>query len=302
MPLIHEIQAELLDENKGVGFILLKLKFLASKLDAEFLEDWVQHEAEGYPEEVDVPDYRVASITYEGNFADAVKQLTTTIPTHLVKEYAGEQWTRYEIRSGLSLIDQQLRDLRDGNHFGIDASNLPLLLQDKVFKGMAIIGIQSKIDKGAFLNVQHTVRSRVLDFVLKLEKQMPSVVDIEIGGRVTKLSDDERATVTHLTQQVIHGNVTHINASGDNLALHVKVEQGDLEALVTALTQKGIAKRDAQELAEIAKVNPGELDEEGTESWLQEKLRKGAIEAWGIGKDVAKPVIIEALKGYFGLS
>ncbi|MDF1727364.1 MAG: hypothetical protein P1U53_06410, partial [Sulfitobacter sp.] len=70
MPLIHDIQTALLDENASVGPMLLKLRFLAAKLDADILEEWVQHEAEGYPDDVDVPEYRQASITCTGSFAD----------------------------------------------------------------------------------------------------------------------------------------------------------------------------------------------------------------------------------------
>ena len=49
MALIHDIQLDLLDEEKNVGSTLLKIKVLASKLEADVLEDWVTHEIEGYP-------------------------------------------------------------------------------------------------------------------------------------------------------------------------------------------------------------------------------------------------------------
>lgn len=301
MALIHDLQAELLNEEKSVGFVLLKLKFLASKLGVDVLDDWVQNEIEGYPPDIPVPEYRETTITYTGTFVDIAKQLNNVpIPTHLVKEHAGEVWTKYQIRSSLSLIDQQMKEKGD-RKFGIDASNLALLLQNKVYNGMAIVEIRSNIDIGSFLNIQHTVRARALDFVLKLEKEIPSVKDIEVGGKPTDVSAAQLEKVTHLTQQIIHGGVTNITATGDAVNLHVNVKKGDVTSLIEALVSQGIAAQDAKELAEIARVEPDKLSAQATESWLQGKIKEGAVGAWSIGVDVAKQVISSALKGFFGI-
>lgn len=305
MALIHDLQAELLNEDKSVGFVLLKLKFLASKLGADVLDDWVQHEIEGYPSDIPVPDYRETAITYTGTFADIAKQLNNvSIPSYLIAEHAGDQWTKYEIRSSLSLIDQQLKE-KGNRKFGIDASNLPLLLQDKIYQGMAIIDITSNIDIGSFLNIQHTVRARALDFVLKLENEIPSVADIEIGGKFTSVSAAEIDTVTHLTQQIIHGGVTNITATGDKINLQVSVAKGDATGLVEALTTEGLTVAEAKELAAIVEVEqPGNHADplgSGAKSWLQDKLRQGAAEAWSMGKPVVQKLITEAVKQYYGL-
>ncbi|MGY2904674.1 AbiTii domain-containing protein [Bradyrhizobium sp. URHC0002] len=64
MSILREIQAAILQENPDLGTILLKLRFLASRLGSEPLEDWVKYEAEGYPRDADVPEYRVAGLSY----------------------------------------------------------------------------------------------------------------------------------------------------------------------------------------------------------------------------------------------
>lgn len=219
MALIHDIQTALLDENASVGPMLLKLRFLAAKLDTDILEEWVQHEAEGYPDGVDVPEYRQANITYTGSFADMAKQLNNvSIPSGLVASIAGDHWVSYQIRDGLPLIESQIAAAKDGSHFGIDSSNLKVLLQDKIYQGMAIIDINSKIDTGAFARVQHAVRAKTLDFTLKLEKHVPSVAEIEVGTALVKMSPDEQKNVENLTQNIfydVQGDVTNIHSSGD---------------------------------------------------------------------------------------
>lgn len=219
MALIHDIQTALLDENASVGPMLLKLRFLAAKLDADILEEWVQHEAEGYPDGVEVPEYRQAKITYTGSFADIAKLISNvSIPSGLVGSIAGDQWVNYQIKDGLPLIESQLASAKDGSHFEIDSSNLKVLLQDKIYQGMAIIEINSRIDTGAFARVQHAVRAKTLDFTLKLEKHVPSVAEIEVGTIPVKMSPDEQKNVESLTQNIfydVQGDVTNIHSIGD---------------------------------------------------------------------------------------
>ncbi len=219
MPLIHDIQTALLDENASVGPMLLKLRFLAAKLDSDILEEWVQHEAEGYPDGVDVPEYRQANITYTGSFVDMARQINNvSIPSTLVASIAGRHWVRFQIRDGLPLIESQIAAAKDGSYFGIDASNLKVILQDKIYPGMSIIEINSKIDTGAFARVQHAVRAKTLDFTLKLEKHVPSVAEIEVGTAPVKISPDEQKNVETLTLNIfyeVQGDVTNIHSSGD---------------------------------------------------------------------------------------
>ncbi|MDX1742179.1 MAG: hypothetical protein R3186_01090 [Ruegeria sp.] len=216
MPLIHDIQIALLDENASVGAMLLKLRFLAAKLDTDILEEWVQHEAEGYPDAADLPDYRTAQITYTGTFVDIARQLNNvSIPSALVAQYAGDHWVKMQVRDGLPLVENQLKTMTPDSHFGIDCSNLKVLLQDKIYPGMGIVEINSRIDTGAFARIQHAVRAKTLDFTLQLEKQVPAVTGIEVGANPIEISSDDQKNVEHLTQHIFYGDVTNIHSSGD---------------------------------------------------------------------------------------
>ncbi len=305
MPLLHDIQAALLDDQIGVGSILLKLRFLASKLDADILEEWVQHETEGYPPDARIPDYRIAQVTYSGTFADLAKQINNvSIPGHLIEKFAGKNWLRFEIREGLPVIDSQLENISEDGHFAIDSSNLKLLLQGKIYEGMAIIEISNRIDTGAFTRVQQAVRAKALDFALKLEKQVPAAVEISVGQTGDPITPTELASVKHLTQQIFYGNVTNIHAdSGSTVTLNVL--KGDTSSLATALEEAGFPSDEAKELSEIAgKERPqDETQPLGTnvQEWLRDKLKEGAAEAWGIGKSVARDIVMGALKQYYGL-
>ena len=83
------------------------------------------------------------------------------------------------------------------------------------------------------------------------------------------------------------------------------VIKGDRSSLAAALEEAGFPSDEAKELAEIAgKERPqGETQPLGTnvQEWLRGKLKEGTAEAWGIGKSVARDVVIEALRQYYGL-
>lgn len=305
MALLGDIQSALLDDAISVGNTLLKLRFLAAKLDVVVLEDWIQHELEGYPEAVAVPEYRRAKISYTGTFADIAKQINNvSVPTHIIQKYAGSHWVDYEIRSGLPLIDHQMKRSSEGTDFGIDASNLKLLLQDKIYEGMAIVEIVGRIDQGAFVQVQHSVRTKTLDFSLKLEKEVPTAADIIIGAPAAQVSPEDKQNVEHLTQQIFYGNVTQIQA-GNSSTLSISVVPGDVASLASELEAKGIVASDARELAQIAGSSGIEHSdaavEEKATSWVNEKFASGAAAVWGVGKGVAQKLITEALLKYYGL-
>ena len=305
MALLHDIQTALLDDKIGVGSILLKLRFLASRLDADILEEWVQHETEGYPVDARIPDYRIAQVTYTGTFADVAKQINNvSIPGHLIEKFAGKEWVSLEIREGLPVIDSQLENIREDRHFAIDSSNLKLILQDKIYKGMAIVEISNRIDTGAFTRIQQAVRAKTLDFALKLEKQVPVAAGISVGKTGGAITSIEQENIKHLTQQIFYGDVTNILANSGS-AVMLNVVKGDTSSLAKALEAAGIPSGEAEELAEIAnqEAPQNEMQPLGTnvQEWLRNKLKGGAVEAWGIGKSVARQVISEALKQYYGL-
>lgn len=305
MALLHDIQAALLDDTIGVGSALLKLRFLAARLDADILEEWVQHEIEGYPDDAPIPDYRIAQVTYKGTFADMAWQLNdVSIPGHLIAKFAGEQWVKYAIREGLPVIDSRLKDASDGGHFAVDSSNLKLILQGKIYEGMAIIDISNRIDTGAFTHIQQAVRAKALDFALKLEKQVPAAADISVEQMSSAITPTEQEDIKHLTQQTFYGDVTNIHAdAGTTVTLNVI--KGDASSLVKALEAAGIPSGEAKELVEIAGREAPQNDKEplgaNAQQWLTDKLKGGAVEAWGIGKSVAREVIIQAVKQYYGL-
>ena len=104
-----------------------------------------------------------------------------SIPGSIVRRYAGKRWLNFGIQDALSVIDDRLSGTKEKRSFSVDSSDLKLILQGKIFEGWQIIEINSRIDSGALILIQHTVRARTLNFVIKLEKQVPEIAKVAVG-------------------------------------------------------------------------------------------------------------------------
>ena len=306
MSLLNDIQAAVLREDAELGPILLKVRLLAARLGSQPLADWVKHESEGYPHEAPVPDYRVISVTYAANFSGPFGSgiQNAPIPSHLIKQFAGERWVSYEVRQSVAAVDELLASSSKGSgSLSIDASNLILLLQGKVYEGYACNSVTGTISRSSMAELRHSVRSRVLELTIELEKSVPEAASIVMGqGAVAPITHS--AVASQISQQIIYGNVTSISASGD-ARVNVAIGQGDLPGLVSFLKQNGIIESDAQRLGELIAAERPESAQEPLGSkakgWLIDNLKKAVDGTWKIGVSVATDVIKEAALRYYGL-
>jgi len=307
MSLLHEIQASITQEGTDLGSIILKLRLLASRLGSGPLEEWIKHESEGYPQETELPSYRVIGVTYTGTFLGPFGSAINNapIPPYLIEKFGGESWTKYEIRNSIVAVDKLVKSSADGSGtLCIDASNLILLLQGKVYEGYACNYIQGTVSRTSLVEIQNAVRSRILELTLELERSVPVAADISCGTPDSRanLNSDQ---VTQISQQIIYGNVTTIASSGQGAQFHLSIGERDDKALVEYLMKAGILGSDASELAAILASEEPSSNEEpfgvNAKAWLVENLKKVADGTWKVGFSVATKVLTEAALKYYGL-
>jgi hypothetical protein len=306
MSLLREIQASLL-ASEPIGPILMKLRFLAARLGSAPLEEWVKHEAEGYPDRAELPDYRKIGVSYTGTFSGPFGSgiSNAPIPPYLIEKYAGDHWTLYEIRQSVAAVDDLIAVDKGKGSLQINAANLILLLQGKVYEQYACNSVTGTISKASLVELQNAVRNRVLELTLQIEKTIPSAAEISLGPQPSPPEPKDREAVTQITNQTIYGNVTTVSSTGSGANLHVHVAQGDVQAVVRALETAGIPKEDAAEFAELVATERPESENEpfgkSTKQWIAESIRKAANGTWNVGVAVATKVLTEAALRYYGL-
>jgi hypothetical protein len=305
MSLLHDIQAVVLQDDSDLGPILLKLRLLAARLGSQPLAEWVKHESEGYPVGADLPDYRVIPVGYTASFSGPFGSGIRNAPIspYLIEKFAGKQWVRYEMRQSIAAVDDLLGSSEKGGSLHIDAANLILLLQGKVYADYACNEVTGTISRASLAEIRHSVRSRVLELTIELEKSIPEASMVELG-KANPSSNKNSAVATQIAQQIIYGNVTAISA-GDGARINVAVGERDVDGFVQFLLQSGLPEADARQLGQIVASEEPESKAEpfGTKArkWLVDNLKKAADGTWKMGVAVATDVIKEAVLKYYGL-
>lgn len=69
MSLLEDIQNVAVDGTSDLGTLLRKCKLLAARLDNKQLENWLLWESNGYPDDAEVPEYRVWPLQLKGHFS-----------------------------------------------------------------------------------------------------------------------------------------------------------------------------------------------------------------------------------------
>jgi hypothetical protein len=306
LSLLHQIQESVVQEGADLGSVLLKLRLLASRLGSNVLEEWVKHESEGYPKDAEVPSYRIVGISYKGTFSGPFGSgiNNAQIPGYLVEKHAGEGWTKYEVRESIAAVGELLKMSAEKGALGIDASNLILLLQGKVYENYACNDITASISRTAIAEIQQSVRSRILELTLELEKSIPAASLVTFGA-ASKNTETNHERVQQISQQIIYGNVTTAVASGGHSSISVEVGLRDANSLIEHLVKSGIPREDATELADIVQSEEPTSAEEpfgqNAKNWLVSNLKKAVEGTWNIGISVATKVLTEAALKYYGL-
>jgi hypothetical protein len=288
-----------------LGPILLKLRVLAARLESNFLGDWVKYESEGYPASRDVPDYRVLGVSYTGTFSGPYGTGIKNAPISpfLVEKHAGKRWARYEMRGSIAEIDDLLAGGAGNGELRIEAADLILMLQGKVYADYACNEVVGRISRSAVVGIRHVVRSRVLELTLELEKTVPEAREVTLGWANVPAQSSSIAA-TQIAQQIVYGNVMSITAGGGSNVVLSVVER-DVASLQRFLSAAGIPEKEASELSQLAASESAESSSEPAgprvRAWLAEYSKKAAAGVWGVGKEVATDLIKEALLRFYGL-
>ncbi len=197
------------------------------------------------------------------------------------------------MRQGIAAIDNLLSTNNKNGSLQINASDLIMVLQGKIYEGFTCHSVTGIISEAALDEIRYIIRSKILDLTIQFEKNVSDAGAVTIGT-TDSLNTDDKKTVTYLTHQVVFGDITNVNTSGDNNIITVKA--GDISSLKKVLIDKGIDSKDVDELIDIVKTERPKLNDNSmgpkVRTWLENKFKDGVDEAWNIGKTVAQSVIL----------
>jgi len=207
------------------------------------------------------------------------------------------------MRQSIAAVDELLSNSEKGGSLQIEASNLILLLQGKVYEDYACNSVTGTISRASLAAIRHAVLNRILELTLEIEKSIPEAASVSLANP-GDLSSTVAGVTTQIAQQIIYGNYTSVSAQG-GAVVSISIDAGNKEELSEYLVKAGIPAEDAGSIADLASSEKPESAEEPmgpkVKEWLLNNLKKAAGGTWKIGLSVATDVIKEALLKYYGL-
>lgn len=237
--LVEQLQRDAADPSISVGTLLRRAKISAKKLGLKTVENWIEHELNGYTG--DVPDYRkavgrlVAWNPYHGwipisGDADFIEKVSTTYTVQSIDEL------------------ESLLAGKDAN-LAVELSPHTTALLDRVMN-VPLHRYVLKLGRPVVIRIVNAVRNAVLEWALSLE-------EAEIVGSDFSFSNEEKQTAREHAVAIKIGNIESFvgnlgsgNASGDISASDIDIRSVRrlVEQLRPAIHDAGFAPDETDRL------------------------------------------------------
>ena len=291
--IVIELQRDALDENVSLGALLRKARLIAQKLDVPELVTWCELELHGYKEGTSIPAYRHVNGNVEcwnpfnGRMCPIVWKGTP--PERLMSRSIGQSVA-------------ELLDLKNRNG-GKDILAIPFS-NDVSYRLMQQIDTPTPpvlvVDRSQLVGILDKVRSLVLDWAAKLEKNGI------LGEGMTFTEEEKHKSIQNQNIHIgsflsISGNVTQSTIS-QNVQLCIK--KNDFESLSAFLKSAGVPEVELNELKEAIGEDADTATVKGfgksVASWIGKMSGKAADGSWQIALGAAGSLLADALKAFYG--
>ena len=293
MALLDDIIDAATSKDGDVARLLRLCMVLGSRLKYAPLTEWAKGELEGYPIDRPVPAYRVFGVRNRGRFMGHY-QGVWDIPLRVLPEALQPHYEKHEARDSIAEFAALVK-----NSTGDSTPRIPWPAELGVryathVRGSQCVEAWMELPPASLANVLDQVKTRVLDFALQIEEELPASRDIaEISGSI------KGATVPNIFNTTILGNVQNLSQgdTGTTQVATAGIAAGDLEALISALHNVGVADQDVVSLRAAAQVSESSAGTEGravaVRKWLTDFTGKSV-------QGVATNVVSKLILGYLG--
>jgi AbiTii-like protein len=235
MTLLREIQNAAADPHVDISSLLRKAMILASRLHNPEFEAWVNQELNGYEDKRALPSYRVLPIMAKANLTDGYRQLrhaqilTGFLPENL-RAWGEVCYMSHPIATIVSMAKRK----------NISVPWPPELAVKYGAKGYTSGGDEihcqnawQEINPDSLLGIVDTVRTRLVTFALKLEKENPDAG--EAAPNAEPIPSDRLRPIVNNTFYAPVGNVAQ-NSEGFAQSSTIGMQREDIARLVTELS------------------------------------------------------------------
>lgn len=302
MTLLEDIQNSAVDGTSDLGTLLRKCKLLAARLGSQQLEDWLLLESNGYPDEVDVPEYRIWPLEVKGHFSGPFGSgiRNAPIPHALLPEKARKHYERYECRQSIASIEAILSK-SDRGIVQVSTGDLALILGGNVYQHQNCMQAWAEFSTQNLIELLNTVRNKIMDFALAVWKEEPTAGESQAGST----GGIEPGKLTQIFNTTVYGGAANLVGTATNSSVSFVINANDFESLQSILKENGVQDEDIGELKDALESEPQPKKEGGfgprVSSWIAKMMQKAAEGSWGVGVGAAGTLLAQAISKFYDL-
>lgn len=299
MEIVDKLIDELTDKNIPLTDILIKTKVLAQKLKNEELKTWIDSELNGYNDGT-LPEYRILGCQIIGTISNGFQRANNyPIPLVGFDKKLRKGLKTVKLYQSISTLDQFVRNEKGGKLY----MNIPPEMYGYLSKdfdgGFVIEYAKREIDKTQVIQTLTAVRTKLLDFLLKLNDELGE------GKDITTLTEGKtKQKVDSLFHSTVFGDNTTIIVGDNNTQTVTNIKQGNFDSLEKHLLNNGLEKEDINELRKyIDNDNPNADNKEfggKVKGWVSKMLTKAMDGTWQIGLGAAGNLLADSIGTYYG--
>ena len=311
MELLSGIINDLVDDSISLQRSLLKTKVLASRINNKTLLNWVTSELEGYNEPDSItPTYRKTASNVIGSYINGRAQYkNVAIPIYGLSKDFEDFLTKFDLPSGIQTIESMINQNDTGRvQYGLPAELQKIIENNIRANGnpyFQIIEVHKEASTAFLTEIIATVRSKLLDFALELERTFGIEVDIVALSKKDKSINEK---ITSIMNQTIinttgHGNIISTGNEND-IVSNSTVTISNLESLKNHLKENGVEGNDLDDLIKIIdKDNPIPAEKKfgsKVNEWTKKMLGKSIDGTWKVSISVAGKLLADAIQTCYG--
>ncbi|MBO6738291.1 MAG: hypothetical protein JJ916_00350 [Phycisphaerales bacterium] len=295
----REVRDCAVQKDCDLGHLLRLCKILASELDSKPFGEWLVHESEGYPRDIELPDYRKLPFQLKGHFSGAFGSSLrhAPIPLRCIPEEHRHIFDFYSCRMSVSALQAVVNDPQNDGSVSISNNELAIFFSTNVYKNMNCLQCWMEISTTSLGECLNTVQNKILDIVLSLGITKPAAEDSSVPSK---------HVVSQVFNTTVYGGSLGSIGNAENISIDQSiVVQGDPDSLRQLLQQVGLANPDIEELFEALKSDPVPQSPgcfgPRVADWLGKGLSKAATGSLKIGANVVGGVLTAAINSYYGI-
>lgn len=295
--LLDEIIVLLSDQKGTLEAALLKTKVLLHHIGHRELVPWVNNELAGYPDDAELPDYRIVSSQPHGHLTSWTWQVADwVLPTGHLKPEHKKIVRETKITSSIGTIEQHVKNYREKSQ-GLIRQLPPELIpsfQKVLESGVNIVSIWCTVNMADVEGIVVQVRSRLLDFCLELQE----VVGVEAPPKELQ-EKAARVDTSKMFYTNIYGGTVILGSQN----VQVNNQKEDIDGLLEQIAKLGFEQAELESLRQAvtedkSKGKTPDVADGETGKWFTKALKEAGKGVLKAGVDVVSSVIVKAIKAY----